>query len=523
MSEEAEREGTTRRLSSRRSLSETILPQDYLDKLEEKRKQLDESIHKYIAAKEREYKHFQKEVKLQYKLSQGQNGSQEVVRQRAPSNETREVEQSTQLDGQRISAVDALLLNADRQGAPEAIAEKREDGPRLQNKSAIAGLQDGRASAEREKDFLGLFTPEYLTALDAEDGPPPLQRSTSAPFVPTRQEAQLATSSFSRANSDSSAQAKPKRPSQLALVERTSSSGSSADGRLASAMRSPTQRPKQKRVSLAVGDSIVAPSDSVPNALSHNTTSSHSRKRSSLPERDYPLSVKEFVPIDGPSESALEQSPANPDLAVQVNASRSDASDIDLLPAAAIQQNSASSPRSTPRQPVKLVDPDGDLFDLQDEDEDAMPSPIDSDDSDNVLEMEDDVSGRVELADPPVSIPTSSGEVRYDAANGLIPEPKNEDEDSAVPYLAFGPSSAIAPTKPGFRRPSAIDDPVYVGANYEAAEEEAVENEVYGSSYNRPHTKNSFTPGSLGESYMARHAEEMMKMRMAQQQTQVKS
>ena len=53
--------------------------------------------------------------------------------------------------------------------------------------------------------------------------------------------------------------------------------------------------------------------------------------------------------------------------------------------------------------------------------------------------------------------------------------------------------------------------------------EEAVENEVYGSSYNRPNTKGSFTPGSLGESYMARHAEEMMKLRMAQQQTQVKS
>lgn len=522
MSEEAEREGAPRRLSSRRSLSETTLPQEYLDKLEEKRKQLDESIHKYIAAKEREYKSFQKELKQQHKLSQGQNGSQDVVRQRASPNETREVEQSTQLDGQRISAADALLLNGERQEAPDRIAENRESSPNVQDKSAIAGLQDGRASAEREKDFLGLFTPDYLTALDAKDGPPPLQRSTSAPYIPTRQEAEPVTTSFSRANSDSSAQAKPKRPSHLAFVERTSSSGSSADGKLASAMRSPTQRPKQKRVSLAVGNSIVAPSDSVPSALSHNTTSSHSRKRSSMPERDFPLSVKRPVPVDELSESTVEQSPANPDLAVQVNATTPDASEPVLLPTAAIQQNLTRSPRSTPKQSVQL-DPDGDLFDLHDEDEDAMPSPVDSEDSDNVLETENDVSGRIERADPPLTIPTSSGEVRYDPANGLIPEPKNEDDDSAVPYLAFGSSSAVAPTKPGFRRPSVIDDPVYVGANYDAAEEEAVENEVYGSSYNRPNTKNSFTPGSLGESYMARHAEEMMKMRMAQQQTQVKS
>lgn len=398
MSEEAEREGAPRRLSSRRSLSETTLPQEYLDKLEEKRKQLDESIHKYIAAKEREYKHFQKEIKQQHKLSQGQNGSQDTVRQRASSNETREVEESTLQDGERISPFDALL-NAEKQGAPDSIAENREGSPKAQYKSAIAGLQDGRASAEREKDFLGLFTPDYLTALDAKNGPPPLQRSTSAPYIPTRQEVEPDTTSFSRANSDSSAQAKPKRPPHLAFVERTSSSGSSADGKLASAMRSPTQRPKQKRVSLAVGNSIVAPSDSVPNALSHNTTSSHSRKRSSMPEREFPLSVKRSVPVDELSESTVEQSPANPDLAVHVDDTTAAAGDTILLPSAAIQQkDTTSSPRSTPRQSLKL-DPDGDLFDLHDEDEDAMPSPVDSEDSDNVLETEDDVSGRIEPAD----------------------------------------------------------------------------------------------------------------------------
>ena len=80
-----------------------------------------------------------------------------------------------------------------------------------------------------------------------------------------------------------------------------------------------------------------------------------------------------------------------------------------------------------------------------------------------------------------------------------------------MPYLASGPSSAVAsqqPTRPGFRRPSVIRDPVYQGTDYRAAERDAVEKEIYGSSFNRLSSKGSFTAGSLGESYMAKHAEE---------------
>lgn len=520
MSDEAAREGSSRRLSSRKLLSETTLPQEYLDRLEEKRKQLDESIHKYIAAKEREYKNFQKELKQQYKLSQGQDGRQDVGRQRGSPNGVREDEQSTQLQAQRVSALDALLLTAERQDAGNSLPESAEDGPRSRNASAIAGLQDRKASVERDKDFLGLFTPDYLPALNAKDAPP-LQRTTSAPQTPNKEDGEPITGSCERANSDSLVQAKPKRPYQLALAERTSSSGSSADGRLASALKSPTQRTKQKRVSLAVGDSIVAPSDNVPTTLNHHTTSSHSRKRSSVLEHEYPLPIKRSVPGDEANESMDSASQPKVDTPKQVTAATSKQEQTDLL-APAVRKPSPTSNLRPTSNPSK-IDPDGDLFDLQDEDEDLPPSPIDSDDSDNVLEDEDDVLGRIEPAEPPLSIPTGSGEVRYDSSEGLVPEPKERTEDSAVPYLAFGATSAIAPTKPGFRRPSVIDDPVFVGADYKAAEEEAVENEVYGSSYNRPSSKGSFTPGSLGESYMAKHAEEMMKLRVARQHGQVRS
>ena len=100
---------------------------------------------------------------------------------------------------------------------------------------------------------------------------------------------------------------------------------------------------------------------------------------------------------------------------------------------------------------------------MEDEDEDEelaraqMDSAlIDSDDTDNVLEDEADVTGRVEPVTRSPVAAGASGETRYDPATGLIPEPENKDEDSAVPYLAFGPSSAVAPTKPGFRRPSDV-------------------------------------------------------------------
>lgn len=95
------------------------------------------------------------------------------------------------------------------------------------------------------------------------------------------------------------------------------------------------------------------------------------------------------------------------------------------------------------------------------------------------------------------------------------PEPEDETE-----HLEFRPESVKAsqqPTNPGFRRPSVIRDPGYIGKDYTRAATNAEETGIYGSSYVRPVSKGSFTAGSLGESYMARHAEEMMRLRMAKQ------
>ena len=511
MSERGGREGLTRRSSYRKLLSETALPSEYLEALEQKRRQLDDSIHKYIASKEREYKNFEKDVRQQHKLGSGHNTSNGVGKSRtAPETTTHDDGQTTLLERQLISV--ASSNESDSRGA-----ETNDDALRVRDKSSIAGLKDGRASVEREKDFIGVFTPRFLPALDDKDARH-LERTSSAPStVPTSSRLQPDghASSLERAYSDTMVQAKAKRPSQLALTHRTSSSGSSADGKLASAMKSPTQRPKRKRVSLAVGDSIVAPSDSVPVALSHNSTPSHSRIRSPIPERENTVTAEKAGTREATERPSIESSSQIAEGAVLGESMTEDNQELqERTPASAQKSLVNRTDGSSPSAAQSRIDPDGDLFGLEEELD--LPTPQqDSDDSESALESEDEITGRVDNmeGDP-------SG-VRYDPTTGVIPEPE-DGTDSAVPYLAFGPGSAVAsqqPTQPGFRRPSVVRDPVYRGLDYQVAEEDAVENDVYGSSYNRPASKGSFTVGSLGETYMAQHAEEMMKLRSSTQQT----
>lgn len=537
MSERGGREASGRRSSFRKSLSETSLPPQYLAQLEEKRKQLDESIHKYIASKEREYKVFERDLRQQHRTNLGHDASNGTSKRRSSPESISSDVTVTKLDSPRLSAVDTLLASPTKR--PPAEAE--EDAVSPQDRSTIAGLKDRRASLERERDFIGVFTPSYLPALGYQENSK-LERTSSAPEAVQQSknlEVQDQGGSLERANSDSVMQAKPRRPSHLALVQRTSSSGSSADGRLTSAMKN-TQRPKRKqRVSLAVGDAIVAPSDSVPLSLSQNSTSSHSRIRSTVPDRELPISKKEVVGVREERRVSLDSSL---EIAENVALANAIGADKDQLPEHLSQQATASIlpenasrtiGNSKPSSATSRIDADGDLFDLEaeenDDDEavtDEVIIPGDEDDlEDGIVGSGHEVTGRIDANPSSEGGEVIPGEEKYDPTTGLIPE-KEGGTDSAVPYLAFGPSSAVAsqqPINPGFRRPSVTYDPIYHGDNYNAAERDAVENEIYGSSFNRPSIKSSFTAGSLGESYMAQHAEEMMKLRASRQQAQVRS
>ncbi|KAK3722266.1 hypothetical protein LTR37_002699 [Vermiconidia calcicola] len=528
MAEKESRDGLTKRSSCRKSLAELSLPREYLEQLEEKRKQLDDSIHKYIAAKERDYKQFEKELRNQHRIAQGQDAINGAVKRRPSSESSQGDDQTASLEAQSISAVDALMVTSKR-GSSNPVPETVDHvSKRREDRSSMAGLKDRRASLERDKEFVGLFTPPYLSMLDDRDART-LERPSSAPsavLLTKNSDAELDVATPERANSNTAAQAKPKRPSRLALAQRNSSSGSSADGKLASAMKSPSQQSKRKRVSLAVGDSIVAPWDSVPVTLGRNSTPSHSRMRSVVSQKGVPnLTEEEPRPIEdeSPRSESLLQTVQQ---ATFTSAPEEENSKSCQDPASTSPQSSSprniGSPRTTPA--ATKIDPDGDLFDLEAEED--LPPEEEIDELESALESDDnDITGRIEGNEVLNDSAPDTDEVRYDSTAGLVPEPR-DGTDNAATYLAFGPSSAVAsqqPIRPGFRRPSVVNDPVLRGPGYKAEEKDAAENEVYGSSFNRPTSKGSFTAGSLGESYMAAHAEEMMKHRGARQQTQVKS
>lgn len=521
MAERACHSGTTRRQSFRKTLAEAGLPQDYLDTLEQKRRQLDESIHKYIAAKEREYKQFEKELRQQYKLSQDKEG---VKPRRTSSESTQDITGSPRLQGQQQSVVDVLLaagLERDQIGHSVAVAVDDDDGtPALEAKSSMAGMTDRRASMERDKEFVGVFTPAFLPALEnkAEFNNAAERGSSAPPPTSSSMEQGSDLDAGQRANSDTMVQAKGKRPTQLQLMQRTSSSGSSADGKLTSAMKSPThasKQPKRKRVSIAVGNSIVAPSDNVPLDLSSNNhTPSHSRTRSPASERESTSSgpAKAVESLEDAQRQAISTTVLPESPQPTMNGKSPIGKD-------QIEEPAATTTPALPTVPTPTkssrIDPDGDLFDLDDEDEDAKPEPIPD-------ENEDIITGRVDR-NPHM---LDDGDI-YDPNAGIIPDHEEEEEglDGHADHIEFGPGSANAsqqPTYPGFRRPSVSMDPIYMGTNYKRAEHSAVVNDVYGSSYSRPASKGSFTAGSLGESFMARNAE-MLRDRTTQEESQVPS
>jgi hypothetical protein len=542
-----------RRTSFRRTLreSEGVLPPQYLELLEQKRKQLDESIHKYIAAKEREYKQYEKDIRAQAKANGGSpalapvhdgdsNGSSSAPKRRTSSESTQDTSVGSPLMRvQGVSAVDMLLASSARRDISQAIDEEAGD-----EKTALAGLTDRMVSDEREKEFVGLFTPPYLPAIDSRDGRVG-ERSKSAPSAlgnaQTNGAADTTPSSLPRGESDSAVLAKAKRPAHLQLSQRTSSSGSSADGRLASAMKSPTpsnKKPQRKRVSLAIGDNIVVtPSEDVPLDMHISSTSSHSRSRSPANDRDVGAK-SHLLARDFAKQRNLPMSP--PLGASLVNGVKPTSSiDRKVSPPSVprVPQGPTSAPTSTPTSSASpktqaKIDPDGDLFDLEADDSDL---PSNQRDAEDVPESEDEVmpgiAGRIAQgarSAPKETVVSPRQNYDYDDEAGLIPEAgpatgvvEQEDTDHAV-HLEFGPGSANAhqqPGQPGFRRPSASRDPIFRGTDYGSVEAESVNDEIYGSSYSRP-GKGSFGGGSLGESYMARHAEEMSRLREAKSREQ---
>lgn len=506
MAEIAGRDNLPRRSSFRKSLAEAGLPQEYLDQLEQKRKQLDESIHKYIAAKEREYRQFEKDVKSQYRAQDTSSAQPRRSSAEEPPSKS------------SLSAVDTLLRKGSRRNSDTTAVEEDARSPVAQAASATSAVTDRRTSDDRQ-EFVGVFTPQFLPALETSEDErlKSVLRTESAPDMVGNKDTKAVEVAVHRANSDTvvlAPHAQGKRPAHLHLAHRTSSSGSSVDGKLISAMKSPSDqaRPKRKRVSLAVGDTIVAPSDNVPLMMTNNSTPSHSRTRTTPPTSQ----------VSSPrSESPVQETPQQ--FVVTTNLTKPAANGIGGIKALHEEETAtARAPQPARSEPSKYPGDDiGEFWHMEEPDDDETEKFPD-------FEMDDDfeedigsgIAGRISQS--PLPEPTAPPADPDEEPDGLYTtEPASEPElESETEHLEFRPESASAsqqPTNPGFRRPSVIRDPGYTGRDYTRAAANAEETGIYGSSYARPVSKGSFTAGSLGESYMARHAEEMMRLRMAKQ------
>jgi hypothetical protein len=343
----------------------------------------------------------------------------------------------------------------------------------------------------------------------------------------TDKEFKAAAIAMQRANSDNGAaapQAHPKRPAHLQLSQRTSSSGSSADGKLISAMKgsSDQHRPKRKRVSLAVGDSIVAPSDNVPLLMTISNLPSHSRKRTTPPSSQG----------SSPASSSPVQAPQQFVLTTDLNKPKtSNGPAVGGLKALHEQQTNAARSQQTPEpSPSKFPGDDiGEFWHMEEPDENETEKfPSFSLDDEFEEDIGTGIAGRVLHTPSPKPTQPQNYATGQDVDESDLytaeetpadPEP-DDDDDNLTEHIEFRPESVKAsqqPTNPGFRRPSVVRDPGYTGKDYTRAATNADETGIYGSSYVRPVSKGSFTAGSLGESYMARHAEEMMRLRMAKQ------
>ena len=524
MAETAGREPLARRASFRKSLAEAGLPQEYLDQLEQKRKQLDESIHKYIAAKDRDYRQFEKDLRTQYRATQTQTDAVDAQQRRRASAE--EAQQQAG-DKSALSAVDTLLRKGSRRDSDNNAIEGDDASTSAPNTTAADSMNDRRTSDDRG-GFVGVFTPQFLPAVETSEDERArrIARTASEPDMGiTDKEFKAASIAMQRANSDTGTagpQAHPKRPAHLQLSQRTSSSGSSVDGKLVSAMKgsSDQHRPKRKRVSLAVGDSIVAPSDNVPLLMTISNLPSHSRKRTTPP------SSQGSSPASSSPVQAAQQFVVTTDLSKPKTPNGSAVGGLKALHEQ--QTNAARSQQAPTPSPSKFPGDDiGEFWHMEEPDEtETEKFPSFSLDDEFEEDIGTGIAGRVSHTPSPKPTPPQKSPSGRDIDEDDLytveethtdPEP---DDDNETEHIEFRPESVKAsqqPTNPGFRRPSVVRDPGYTGKDYTRAAVNADETGIYGSSYVRPVSKGSFTAGSLGESYMARHAEEMMRLRMAKQ------
>ncbi|KAI5259490.1 hypothetical protein E4T42_00288 [Aureobasidium subglaciale] len=465
-----------RHAARRRSLEVVAEAQGDVDnfvrELDQKRRQLDDQIHKFIAQKEREFRLYERELRTRY---------------RTP------VTTSSQTSG-RASPTTAADTPAD------AASTKRDTG------------STSDKGHERESELLGLFTPAYLPLLESRPAGP--ERSPSAPTLSDPAEATAIgpdRQTLQRANTDPAGDNKS-HTSRLGLGPRTPSSGSDPGRGLISALKSPSAGPRlsnKKRVSLIVGDEVVAPSDNV-FFSAHKEPEQHP---------DLELGAQH---IDAQAPAQVVRAEAREETAPEPPSSNTSAPEVPQPSPAGLQPGGlslgfASAARSPTifKEPLQTnTSPAGDLeltspFSMDEEFDDTGSSDM------YTMQIEDidaDVdSGLDSESTLRAASPASLGDEDVSPA-GHSPIP-----DLPIASLGTSSSSSAQPISPGFSRPSVRDDP-QLDLSSPMPEEMPAQGSLYGS-FSRPSYSKQQTSGSLGESFMQRNAEKLMRRRQSNQRS----
>ncbi|KAK6008643.1 hypothetical protein QM012_000546 [Aureobasidium pullulans] len=466
-----------RHASRRRSLEVVAEAQGDVDgfvkELDQKRRQLDDQIHKFIAQKEREFKLYERELRTRYRTQPSP-----VIK---PSGSASPI--TTPAD-QPVHAADST-----------------------QNARGTNGK-----GHERETELLGLFTPAYLPLLESRPSGPGRSPSApalsdaadSTPISPDRQALQ-------RANTDPSGENKS-LSSRRGLGPRTPSSGSEQGRSLVSALKSPSAGPRlsnKKRVSLVVGDEVVAPSD--------NIFSNASRDVDHRAENEFGA---EHIEIQKPAQSTRSEtheptSPKSPLL--DTNESNTPQSPQTGGQPGGLSLGFASAARGTSvsQEPPQIkASPQGDL---------ELASPFSMDEEFDDIGSSEMYTTQIEDVDADIDSGLDS-ESTLRAASPPSPgdrdvSPVSHASSFSLPIASFGTSSSSSaqPISPGFSRPSVREDP-QLQFDDQMPEELPAQGSLYGS-FSRPSYSKQQTSGSLGESFMQRNAEKLMRRRQSVQRS----
>lgn len=488
----------SRRAARRRSMDMVAGAQGdvsaFVEELEQKRKQLDEQIHKFIAQKEREFKRYEQETRRKYQTSRIERLSQEVTQPVADPQSTAEDKEDHE-----AQIAEAHIAGASGESR-RSVADPENVRSRIGRKSANSGLEDVRPSSEREKDFMGLFTPSFLPMLD---GKPELNRSPSAPLLIDNHASSHSRSApvLERANTepllDADGNARPK------YGQRMSSSGSEG---LVSALKSSGGRkhPKPMRVMLQLADDqpAVHPNDDLPTERDYAPVRQAEAMHHSKSGRPR---LEDDSPLQSPSSTSPQSPATRPTIESPIVQSRS-----------SLTQGLALRPINAPA--ISTLTPQlGNM--KHDSDDLVSPFPLDEEVNEPLrsepeweVDFEENIGQSSEANDtsPLVGSPETQA-----SSPSLSPGPQiPRSLDTPVMNIRSSSSSSTQPISPGFSRPSVREDPKFDALQSSEEPNDMIGQGSFYEAFSRPSlsSKNTMT-GSLGESFMQRNAEEMMRRR----------